>query len=150
MPEHKNNVLVLERVVNAPSDLVWKAFTDITLLKQWMPFFPKFEARVGFETRFMLGKDPEHQYEHICKVLEVIPHKKLTYTWYYEGYSGKSHVSYELFSQGKKTKVVLTHTITEAFPDSPHFAKKNFVEGWTYMIDEVKKFVEEVTKHGRK
>jgi uncharacterized protein YndB with AHSA1/START domain len=149
MPEHKSNVLILEKELNAPSDLVWKAFTEFKLLKQWMPFFSEFKAEVGFETRFPLGPDESHQYRHIVRVLEVIPHKKLTYTWYYEGYSGKSHVSYELFPQGQKTKVVLTHTITEAFPDSPHFAKKNFVQGWTYMIDELKKFVEGVKKHGR-
>ena len=144
MTEHKDNVLVLEREVNAPSDLVWKALTDFTLLKQWMPFFPEFKAEVGFETRFPLGPDEDHQYGHIVKVFEVIPNKKLTYTWYYEGYSGKSHVTFDLIAQGEKTKVVLTHVITEEFPAEPAFSKKNFAEGWTYTIDGLKKFVEGV------
>jgi uncharacterized protein YndB with AHSA1/START domain len=144
MTEHKNNVLVLEREVHASSDLVWKALTDFKLLKQWMPFFPEFKAEVGFETHFELGPDENHQYGHIVKVLEVIPHKKLTYTWYYEGYSGKSHVTFDLITQGENTKVILTHIITEEFPQDPAFSKKNFAEGWTYTIDGLKKFVEEV------
>jgi uncharacterized protein YndB with AHSA1/START domain len=143
MSEHKNNVLVLEREVDAPGDLVWRALTDFKLLKKWLPFFPEFEAKVGFETRFKLGRDEEHQYEHICKVLAVVPHKKLTYTWYYDGYPGRSHVSFDLIPQGEKTKVILTHTITENFPaDNPDFDKKNFAEGWNYTIDGLKEFVE--------
>jgi len=35
----KTNDLVLERTLNAPRDLVWKAWTDPKLLKQW--FAPK-------------------------------------------------------------------------------------------------------------
>lgn len=148
-----NNSLVIERVMDAPIDLVWKALTDSALLKQWLPFFPDFKAEVGFETRFKLGPD-DHQYEHICRVLEAIPEKKLTYTWYYEGYPGRSHVTFELFSEGDPsshkaskgqgtTKVVLTHTITEQFPqDNPDFAEENFKEGWTYTIDGLKEFVE--------
>jgi uncharacterized protein YndB with AHSA1/START domain len=147
MAENKNNVLTLEREINAPADLVWKALTDFKLLKQWMPFFPEFKAEVGFETRFLLGRDKDHQYSHIVKILEVEPGKKLTYTWYYEGYPGMSHVTYELFAKGDKTIVVLTHLVTEAFPpDDPAFSKENFSEGWTYTIDGLKKFAEEVKR----
>ena len=35
----QSNDLVLERTLNAPRDLVWKAWTDSALLKQW--FAPK-------------------------------------------------------------------------------------------------------------
>ena len=35
----ENYDLVLERTLNAPRDLVWKAWTDPNLLKQW--FAPK-------------------------------------------------------------------------------------------------------------
>jgi uncharacterized protein YndB with AHSA1/START domain len=145
MAEHKNNVLTIEREVNAPSDLVWRALTDLKLLKQWMPFFSEFKPVTGFKTTFLLGPDDDHQYRHIVKVLEVIPGEKLTYTWFYEGYPGRSHVTFELFANGNKTKVVLTHVITEAFPsDDPAFSKKSFAEGWTYMIEGLKKYAEGV------
>lgn len=138
-----NSSVVLTRVLDAPVDLVWKALTDIKLLKQWLPFFPDFKPEVGFETRFKLGPSDDHQYTHICRVLEVVPYKKLTYTWYYEGYTGQSHVIFALFDKKEQTKVVLMHTITEPFPkDNPDFDPKNFKEGWTYTIDGLKKFVE--------
>jgi uncharacterized protein YndB with AHSA1/START domain len=146
--KEENKPLIIEREMDASIELVWKALTDFSLLKQWLPFFPDFKAKVGFETSFLLGPDNEHQYQHICKVLEVIPNKKLTYIWYYEEYTGKSHVIYELLPQGEKTKVVLTHVITEAFPDDPSFSKKNFKEGWTYFINGLETFVE--TKGGGK
>ena len=148
MAEQNSNQFIIERIVNTPHYLVWKAITDFKFLKQWMPFFPDFKPEVGFEISFKLGRDEDHQYTHICKVLEVIPHKKLTYTWYYDGYPGRSHVTFELFPEGEKTKVVLTHTITEDFPaNNPDFDKKNFAEGWIYTIDGLKKFVEEVKKN---
>jgi uncharacterized protein YndB with AHSA1/START domain len=147
MAVHKNNQLIIEREVNASSDLVWKALTDYKILKQWMPFFSDFNATVGFETRFKLGSDEEHQYVHLVKVLEVVPGEKLTYTWRYPDYAGDSHITFELFPDGEKTKVVLTHTITEDFPaDNPDFDKKNFAEGWTYTIDGLKKIVEKVSR----
>lgn len=142
----EQHTLVLERVCDAPVDLVWKALTDISFLQQWLPFFKEFKPEVGFETRFKLGPD-DHQYEHICRVLEAIPQKKLTYTWYYEGYEGRSHVTFELYPEGDQTKVVLTHVITEPFPkDNPDFATENFKEGWTYTIIGLKDFVAKEVK----
>lgn len=155
---------IIERTFDAPVDLVWKSLTDITLLKQWLPFFPDFKAEVGFETRFLLGSDPEHQYLHIVEVKDVIEGKKLTHTWRYDGYEGNSLITYELFPEGNatsheashiagalrdklggqgKTRVRLTFVITEPFPkDNPDFAESNFKEGWTYTIEGLGKFVE--------
>lgn len=146
----ENKPLILEQTFDASVDLVWKALTDINLLKQWLPFFPDFKAEVDFETRFKLGRDEEHQYTHICRVLEVILHEKLTYTWYYDGYPGRSHVTFDLVKNGDQTLVTLTHTITESFPaDNPDFDLNNFKEGWNYTIDGLKKFVEGTKEHGR-
>jgi uncharacterized protein YndB with AHSA1/START domain len=141
--QNEQRLLVIERIAHAPVDLVWKSLTDIALLKQWLPFFAEFKPEVGFETRFKLGKDDDHQYEHVCRVLEVIPKKKLTYTWYYAGYEGRSQVTFELLPEGDQTKIMLTHVITEEFPkDNPDFDRKNFKEGWTYTIDALKNFVQ--------
>lgn len=148
MTNKHSQPLLLERVCNAPVDLVWKALTDITLLKQWLPFFPDFKPEIGFETRFKLGPNDDQQYTHICRVLEAVEKKKLTYTWYYAGFPGRSHVTFVLVPQGDKTKVTLTHVITEPFrEDNPDFDLKNFAEGWTYTIDGLKNFVEKEVKN---
>jgi len=138
-----NGVLVLERVVDAPSDMVWKALTDLEALQKWQPYFTTFKAEVGFETKFELGTDESKPYLHVCEVTEVIKGRKLTYSWRYEGYAGDSYVTYELEPLGNKTKVILTHRITEPFPkENPDFAAGNFTKGWTDIINKLTNFME--------
>ncbi|MBI3110605.1 MAG: SRPBCC domain-containing protein [Ignavibacteriales bacterium] len=126
--------LVVERVFNAPIEKVWKAITEKEEMKQWYFDLAEFKAEVGFEFRFY-GGPPEKQYLHLCKVTEVVPGNKLTYSWRYDGYEGNSFVTFELFAEGKTTRVRLTHAGLETFPkENPDFARNNFAEGWTDLI----------------
>jgi uncharacterized protein YndB with AHSA1/START domain len=137
------NKIVIERTLNAPTEKVWQALTDGKQLKKWLPFFPEFKAEVGFETRFSLGRDKDHQYLHICKVLEVVDGKKLVYTWRYDGIAGNSSITFELSDDGGNTKLTLTQEVTEPFPaDNPDFAQESAKEGWNYTADALKQFVE--------
>ena len=69
--------------------------------------------------------------------------KKLAYTWRYEGFEGDSLVTFELFAEGARTRLKLTHAGLESFPKIPDFARKNFMEGWTSIIGtSLKAFVE--------
>jgi hypothetical protein len=53
-------------------------------------------------------------------------------------------VTFELFSEGEKTRLRLTHEGIESFPKTPAYARKNFEAGWTAIIgSELKRFVEE-------
>jgi uncharacterized protein YndB with AHSA1/START domain len=127
--------IVMERVLNAPVTKVWKAITDKDEMKSWYFDLEEFKAAVGLQFQFMGGPDPNTQYRHLCEVTEVIPNKKLTYSWRYDGYTGNYLVPFELFEQGNNTLLRLTHTGLETFPASnTDFAAKNFVEGWTYII----------------
>jgi uncharacterized protein YndB with AHSA1/START domain len=76
-----------------------------------------------------------------------VPGKKLQYSWRYEEYEGNSFVTFELFPEGDKTRLKLTHEGLETFPMSnPDFDKKNFQQGWTSIIGtSLMKFVEQVT-----
>ncbi|RPI71762.1 MAG: SRPBCC domain-containing protein, partial [Ignavibacteriales bacterium] len=66
-----------------------------------------------------------------------------SYTWKYDGYPGNSLVTFELFKEGNKTRLKLTHEKLETLGDNSDFARENFVEGWTHLIEEsFKKFVE--------
>ena len=72
---------------------------------------------------------------HLCKVTEVVPGKKLAYSWRYDGYPGDSLVTFELFETGEKTRLKLTHAGLETFAHlNPDFAVSNFVEGWTHIL----------------
>jgi len=74
-----------------------------------------------------------------------VPGKKLAYSWKYKGHVGDSLVTYELFPEGKKTRVKLTHSGLETFlPDAhPQYARSNFAMGWTSLIGTyLKEFLE--------
>ena len=139
----KSEPLIIERVVDAHLEKVWKAITDRDQMKQWYFDLKAFKPDVGFEFQFEGGNE-DRTYVHLCKVTEVVTGKKLTYSWRYEGYPGNSFVSFELFPEGEKTRLKLTHAGLETFPaDNPDFEKKNFVGGWTEIIgSNLKTFVE--------
>jgi len=134
--------VVLERSFNAPAARVWKALTDADEMRIWYFDLKEFKPEVGFEFEFTV----EHEgmtYHHLCKVTEVIPQKKLAYTWRYQGHEGDSLVTFELFADGDKTRLRLTHEGLETFPKLPAFARESFMEGWTQIIgSSLKNFLE--------
>jgi uncharacterized protein YndB with AHSA1/START domain len=137
--------IIIEKIYNAPAEKVWKAITDKNEMKKWYFDLAEFKAEPGFEFQFHgQGKQGE-SFLHLCKVIEVVNQKKLTYSWRYDGYEGNSFVTFELFDEGNKTKVKLTHKGLESFPVTAHndFAKENFMEGWTYIMGtSLKEYVE--------
>jgi uncharacterized protein YndB with AHSA1/START domain len=134
--------IVIERVFNAPINKVWTAISNRDEMKKWYFDLAEFKPEPGFEFSFIGGTE-ENKYTHLCKVTEAIPGKKLSYTWRYEGYEGNSEVSFELFPEGEKTKLVLTHRGLNSFPPNPDFAKENFVAGWTHIVNiSLKEFLE--------
>jgi uncharacterized protein YndB with AHSA1/START domain len=125
---------IIERVFDAPVSVMWKAITDKDEMKQWYFDLKEFRAETGFRFSFMGGSE-DKQYLHLCEVTDVIPNKKLSYTWKYDGYEGESKVIFELFPEGNKTRLKLTHEGLETFPaGQPDFARKNFEEGWTSIV----------------
>jgi uncharacterized protein YndB with AHSA1/START domain len=129
----KNEPIVIERTFQAPIAKVWKAITDKDEMKKWYFDLAEFKPEAGFEFRFVGGTE-EKKFLHICVVTEVIKEKKLTYSWRYDGYEGISYVTFELFPEGEKTRIKLTHEGIESFPADPSFAKENFIAGWTDII----------------
>src|SRR5437773_1546252 len=125
--------IVVERTFDAPVEQVWTALTDVNEMRQWYFDLKDFMPEIGYEFEFVV----EHEgntYHHLCKVTEVIPQKKIAYTWRYKGEPGNSLVTFELFPEGNKTRLKLTHTGIETFPTTPAYASKNFEAGWTAII----------------
>src|ERR1700704_285 len=100
--------VVIERTFNAPVARVWKALTNADEMRVWYFDLKEFKPEVGFEFEFTV----EHEgmkYHHLCKITEVIAPTKLAYTWRYKGHEGDSLVTFELFAEGGKTRLKLTH-----------------------------------------
>jgi len=142
----KNQPIILERLFNAPVSKVWSAITDKNEMKNWYFDLAEFKAEPGFKFQFTGGPSPEKQYIHLCEITEVIPRKKLTYSWRYDGYPGNSFVTFDLFEHGNKTLLRLSHKGIETFPeDNTDFAIKNFNEGWNEIIHtSLKNYLEKI------
>jgi uncharacterized protein YndB with AHSA1/START domain len=126
--------VIKEVVINAPSERVWRAITNAAEMEQWYFNIAEFRPEVGFEFSFDSDCDGA-MYTQQCKVTEVITGKRLSYDWKYKGYPGLSHVTFELFEEGDNTRLRLTHTGLETFPQHiKNLKKESFAEGWEDII----------------
>jgi len=133
--------VVIERIFNAPIARVWQALTDVDQMRAWYFDLKEFKPEPGFEFEFVVEHEGTN-YHHLCKVTEVVAPKKLAYTWRYKGEPGDSLVTFELFPDGNKTNLRLTHEGLESFPKTPAYARKNFEMGWTSIATELEQFLE--------
>ena len=139
----KTNPLVKEVVINVSPERVWNAITNRDEMKKWYFDLAEFKAEVGFEFQFEGGPD-DRKYTHLCKIEEIIPGEKLSYSWRYKDYPGESLVTFELFEEGEKTRLRLTHKGIESFgKENTDLAKENFVKGWDEILDKgLKEYLE--------
>ncbi|HZW40249.1 MAG TPA: SRPBCC domain-containing protein [Ignavibacteriaceae bacterium] len=128
-----NPIIIKETDVNVPASRVWQAITAKEEIKQWSFDIKEFEPIPEYEFQFW-GGDEKKQWLHLCKVIEAIPHEKLSFTWRYADTPGNTLVTYEIFEEDGKTRIRLTHQGLETFPDIPELAYNNFVEGWNHII----------------
>ena len=140
------DAVVVERILDAPVAKVWKALTDVDQMRHWYFELKEFKPQVGFEFEFIVDHEG-NSYHHLCRVTEVVPQKKIAYSWRYKGEPGDSLVTIELSPEGEKTRLKLTHMGVETFPRTPAYARKNFEAGWSAIIGtELKQFVEQKQK----
>lgn len=132
----ENKPLIIEQEFGASAELLWRAITDKELMKKWYFDIPNFKLELGAKFQFE-GSAEKTCYVHLCEILEIIPFKKLKYSWKYEGYKGISFVTFELEPMGNITKLKLTHEGLETLQsENTHFRKDNFIQGWKFLIQE--------------
>lgn len=140
----KASPFTIERTFNVPVSKVWEAITDKNKMKEWYFDLSAFKPEKGFEFQFSGGDAEGETFLHLCKITDVVFEKKLSYTWRYDGREGISEVTFELFPEGDKTRLKLTHEGIESFSgNGPSFAKESFAAGWTEIIGKLlKEYVE--------
>ena len=141
--------IIIEVVFENSLDSVWSAITEVEEMREW--FFeniPRFKPEVGFEVEFNVDAG-ERSFLHQWKITKVITRKLIEYNLKYGGYPGDSYVSFTLEHENGSTKLILTHTTTEDFPeDVPEFKRESGVAGWQYFIkDRLKKFLKEKARY---
>ena len=108
--------IITEATLIAPVSKVWDAISDKEAMRSWYFELDAFKAEKGFVFTFIgEGKEAGSRYVHLSEIKEVIPMKKLSYSWKYENLPGLSYVSFELEDKGERTLVRLTHSGVETF-----------------------------------
>ena len=134
-----NNEIRKTIVIDAAPQVVFRALTDEEELTQWFPNQGAvLDARPGgaLEFRFLRPDGEKHAFKG--KILEIIPDKKLSYSWNAVGpNSDNGVITWTLEpADGGKTRVTLVHTgLKESKKDVE--AGWSYEAGWTYFISQL-------------
>ena len=125
----------VEHTYEASIEEVWAALTDKEKMKVWYFDLTDFKAEQGFRFSFPGQGLKGEQYQHLCVITDLIPKRKLQYSWEYKDLPGYSLLTFFLTDLNRKTHLKLTHHGVETFPqDSPDFARSSFEDGWNHII----------------
>jgi len=139
-------VLQLNRVIAAPRERVFAAWTTAEAIKVW--FGPEsfrvldtqVDLCVGGEYCFQLSTEQLGEIKVSGRYQEVTPPDKLVYTWQWEGNpelaTGSSLVTVEFIPAGVSTEIRLTH---EQLPSIE--ARDDHGRGWSGTLDKLEKFL---------
>jgi uncharacterized protein YndB with AHSA1/START domain len=127
-------------------EAVWEYLTKPELMAQWL--MPNdFKPLVGHDFQFRSKPMPNFNFDGIfhCKVLELVPNKKLVYTWNGGPNPDKttldSKVMWTLIPKDKGTELQLEHSgfaTEEAM--LPIFSAMD--KGWLQNIEKIAKFLQ--------
>jgi len=137
-----------EIIIDAPSEIIFTAITNQDKLTQWFPDVAKVELCVGGQISFKFLKDEadnmiDRDYHVEGKIIELIPNKKLIYTWMHPDMPEfpETIVTWMLEEIGNMTKVTLTHT---GFTDENTI--KLYNDGWSWFTGRLSIFARDVMK----
>jgi uncharacterized protein YndB with AHSA1/START domain len=123
-----------------PPEVVWEYLTNAELMGLWL-MKNDFQPLIGHDFQFRTNPIPSLNYDGIfyCKVLEMVPFKKLSYSWKGGPGEGKitldSVVVWELEPKDKGTELFLVHS---GFSEVENLAIYNgMTGGWLQNIQKL-------------
>jgi uncharacterized protein YndB with AHSA1/START domain len=146
--------LVLTRIIAAPRDTVFKAWTDPALLKQWFAPLPwttpvaETDVRVGGSNLIVMRGPDGNEFPNRGVYLEVVKNERLVFTDAFTKAwepSEKPFITVELTfeDQGGETKYTArVHHCTVA--DREAHEKMGFHQGWTICAEQLAALVEKL------
>ena len=133
-----------------PKETVWEYLTKSELLEQWL-MKNNFQPIIGHEFQFRTNPIPSLDFDGICycKVLEIIPFKKLSYSWKGGPRKGEitldSVVIWKLVPSEKGTELFLEHSGFEKKENLNFF--NGLKHGWTEKLRKIEVLLNEL-QHG--
>lgn len=133
-----------------PAEMVWDYLTKPELMEQWL-MKNDFQPIVGLDFQFRTNPIPGLDFDGVvyCKVLEVIPFKKLSYSW--KSGPGKGEIT---LTSVVIWQLVPTDSGTELFLEHSGFEKEENLSlynglnhGWQEKLPKIAKLLNAVP-HG--
>jgi PhnB protein len=156
IPQTNKKELKISRVVNAPRDIVWRAWTDPELIKAWWgpktytSPFAKFELWPGGKYLYCMRSPEGKDIWSAGTIREVVPQQRLVMTdsfsdsegnivnaAYYDmnaDYPLESVVIVQLEDEGDQTRMTMEYEDVTAMPDDDLEGMK---QGWNEMFDKL-------------
>jgi len=138
-----DKTLVIDRVLSAPPDRVFAAWTDSTQLAQW--YGPEgmkaeiFENDVTPGGKYALVMRSDEGEHHLSGAYEEIdPPRKLVMTWKWKTSDETTRVTIELRPEGDGTHLRLTHT---GFDEAEQASSHN--QGWSSSLHDLERYLED-------
>lgn len=139
--------LVLSRLIDAPREKVYRAWTEADILKQWFAPKPWTTPRAELDVRpggtsFVVMRDPDgNEYPNQGVYLEVVPNERLVFT---DAYVSAWQPSEKPFftavltftDEGGKTRYV-ARALHWTAEDKEAHEKMGFHEGWGQCADQL-------------
>ena len=131
-----------------PPEMVWEYLTRAELMAQWlMP--TDFEPIVGYDFQFKTKPIPSLDFDGIiyCKVLEIVPFKKLSYSWKTGPGNNKitvdSLVEWKLKQKDNGTELSVLHSGFSEVENLSMFSALN--DGWLKNIHKIAELINAAT-----
>lgn len=149
-----NTTLIVKRMLNAPAERVFRAWTSAEEIQQWMRPEPgmvipraSVDLRVGGKYRIQMQKPDGEFYTAVGEFREVKAPERLVYTWDWEKdgsgaefgeVEGKpTLITVEFLQRGERTEFVLTHTRFASVE-----SRDNHAHGWSNVAESLATFLE--------
>jgi len=139
------------RVLDAPPELVFKAYTDPELIPQWWgprrytTTVDKMDVRPGGVWRFVqrAADGGEHAFNGVFR--EIVPPKRLVYTFNYEGTPGHEAVETVTFEEAERGKTTITdHVLFATREDRDGMLNSGMEEGAAESIERLVDLLKEL------
>jgi len=125
-------------------EVVWEYLTKAELMELWL--MPNdFLPIPGHEFQFRIKPMPQFNFDGIvyCKVLEIVPHQTLSYSWKSGPGNGKidldSKVVWKLIPKDNGTELLLEHSGFSGFDNFSMFSAMN--DGWFKNIQKIAELI---------
>ena len=146
--------LVLDRVIDVPTDLVWKAWTEPEHLKQWFAPRPwsittvELDLKPGGRIHFVMRSPEGEEFPNTGCYLEVVPGKRLVWTdSLLPGYRPSANpffTAYVMFEpQGTGTRYVAIAVHGNQETRERH-EQMGFHEGWGTVLNQMVEYIKSI------